>query len=382
VAALTITRDPAVAKANARVSFGAAAFRPRLGGGFVAPVATGALRFSDMAVVRTGTGTFQGEAAPAQLELIFDNVDFDAGGFVASWLSNSHDHHYGTVFTNLPASSNALGASTFEHRIWRGVRADTAHFSLEGWLVVGSDISRPGHFGRGTRLFSGAIFACNTLRNPAAGSAVMLHLGQDADVNGAALLQNLVEFTSATAVAVLRISGDSDTGSNSHVVIHGNTFAGFHANGRSNLFYDEGATPRTSKLMSMKGNIHVQINTKGDVFVADGSRQGNWAYLYGVGCEGEFSQFIDANSGGLGTSFAQAYPGLKAKIGTSASVRNDPLFTDYRGTTAGPTAGAGGGTYTLQAGSPAKAMLGTPVLSHTLGGIARAAVSDGAGAYA
>jgi hypothetical protein len=122
-----------------------------------------------------------------------------------------------------------------------------------------------------------------------------------------------VEYTSAAQAAALRISGDSDTGSNTHVVIHNNTFAGFFINGRGNLFYEDGTTPRTSRLHSLKGNIHVQINTKGDVFVADGARTGNWAYLHGVGCEGEFSQCVDADSGGIGSSFAQAYPGLGAR---------------------------------------------------------------------
>ena len=112
--------------------------------------------------------------------------------------------------------------------------------------------------------------------------------------------------------------------------MHHNTIAGFHNTGRCNLFYDEGPTARTNKLHSFIGNIHVAINTKGDVFRganeagADASsRLGNWAYLYGVGCRGEFSQFIDASSGGIGTSFAQDYPGLDASIGTSATTRNE-----------------------------------------------------------
>jgi len=43
---------------------------------------------------------------------------------------------------------------------------------------------------------------------------------------------------------------------------------------------------------------------------------------------------------------------------------------------------AGGGTYTLQACSPAKAMVDDPVLNFGLSGVARAAANDAAGAYA
>jgi hypothetical protein len=379
VAALTITRDPAVARGDARVSFGAAGFRPRLGSGgtLAAPLTSGALRFRDLSIVRTGTLAMQGEAT-AQLELVFEEVAFDAAGINNPMLSNAHSAFYGATIAN-PA---ALGPGTFEHRIFRGVQADLNFATWEGWLTVGCALSRPGPTSRlATRSYSGAIWAYNMFLSPTT-SAVLLHLGGSADVNGAAIVQNLVEFTSAAQVAVLRVSGDSDTGNNSHVVIHNNSFAGFFIQGRANIFYDDGPTPRSSRLQSCKGNIHVQINTKGDLFAADGTRTGNWAYLYGVGCRGEFSQFIDANTGGIGTSFAQAWPGQKAKIGTSATVRQDPLFVDYRGTNAGPTAGAGGGNYRLQAGSPAKAMLSTALLSHDLAGAARPALGDSAGAYA
>jgi hypothetical protein len=198
-------------------------------------------------------------------------------------------------------------------------------------------------------------------------------------VSGAAIVQNIVEYTSATLNPSTRLSADSAAGDTTHVIMHHNTFAGFFNGGRGNLFYDDGATARTNELMSMRGNIHVQINTKGDVFTTNGARVGNWAYLYGVDCQGEFSQFIDADSGGLGSGFAQSYPGLGASIGTSATVRNDPLFADYQGTTSGPMAGAGGGDYALQAGSPAKDRANA-VLRFDASGATRSALTS-AGAY-
>ena len=132
--------------------------------------------------------------------------------------------------------------------------------------------------------------------------------------------------------------------------------------------------------MSCKGNIWVQINTKGDVFQADGARIGNWAFENGVGCEGEFSQFIDADNGGIGSGFAQDFPGLRASIGTSNSVRNNPLFIDDEATSSGPTVGLGGGNYRLGSGSPADNRV-SPVLRFDLDGNARSASLATSGAY-
>jgi hypothetical protein len=185
------------------------------------------------------------------------------------------------------------------------------------------------------------------------------------------------------------MSADAATGNTAHIILHHNTLAGSFAHGRSNLFYNDSppVSNRTQRLISLVGNLHVQINTKHDVFAgvndgyADASdRVGGWAYLYGVGCRGEFSQFIDANSSGLGGSFAQEYPGLNANIGTSNSVRNDPLFTDFRATAIGGAAGAGGGNYRLLAGSSAAARVAERVLRFDHDGNARTG-AQASGAY-
>jgi hypothetical protein len=392
VAALTITRDPAVPRANARVSFGLAAFRPRFGGSLTSPLTTGALLFRDLAIVRTGALTFTGEAT-AQLEILFDDCSFDNAGNTATWLSNSHDYHFGTGFAGIGGA--VLGAATYEHRLWRGIDSQpvfaASGYSTEGWCVLGSAIANP-LFARGTRSFSGGMVAFNTLTAPPT-TAVMLGIGVDQDVAGYAIVQNLIEYVSATTNAVIRISGDAASGNNSHVILHHNTCAGAFEAGRWNVFYDEGATRRTSKLQSVVGNIAVAFYTKSDVFRgaseagADASSAtGNWAFSHGVGCRDNFSQFMSANAVGQGAAQAQDYAGLGANYGASQTARNDPLFTTYAGTTvaAGPvyTAGAGGGTYTLQAASPARAMVDDPVLNFGLSGAARVAANDAAGAYA
>jgi len=118
------------------------------------------------------------------------------------------------------------------------------------------------------------------------------------------------------------------------------------------------------------------------VFMTDGSRVGNWGFLYGVGCQGNMTQYIDATAGGLGSAFAQEYPGLGCNYGTSATVRNDPLFVSYQGTFGPPaTTGAGGGNYAVTASSPAKGMVSNAMFTYDAVGATRLATGDTAGAY-
>lgn len=139
---------------------------------------------------------------------------------------------------------------------------------------------------------------------------------------------------------------------------------------------------RTHRLMSVKGNIFPQLNTKGDVFMTDGTRLGNFVFVHGVGCEGNFTLYSAAAT----ASEAQAYPGIGSKIGTSTTVLQDALFTNYQGTTLTPpstyVAGAGGGTYTLQGGSTARDILSQRLTKFDFAGAARAAGTQDAGAYA
>lgn len=343
---LVITRDPNATKAGVVLQFGTAAFRPRLG------AAGGWLRFRGVTLQRTGTLTFNGEASSALL-LTFEDIAYDGGNHSATLYSNSDGRWLGVVATN--PGANTFSAATREHRLIRGLDI-TGSGAVEDWLIVGSRFINPtGGLTRGTRSQSGAIHAFNRVQGMSPTNG-WVSIGASADVVGYGLVQNILEYLSATSAAIVRISADDATGSTTHVVMHHNTIIGFNDRGRCNLFYDDGATPRTNELMSLVGNIHCQLNHKGDVFISDGTRVGNWAFLYGVGCRGEFSMFVDAQGEGLGGSFAQAYPGLRALPGTSTT-RNDPLFVDYKGTVSNSVAGAGGGNYALNDNSPAKARL-------------------------
>lgn len=391
VAAVIVTRAPGTARAAAILQFGATnTFRPKIATGLTSPLTTGAIRLTDMTINRTGAQTFQGETAN-ELELIFDDIGtFDVGSNNGTWLNHSHDYFFGATITNLSASNSVLAAGTYEHRCWRGVSVDCNAGGMEAFLVLGSTITRPNTLNTGTRTASGSILMSNTISKMTATTCYQIAL--TADVVNAYVAQNVWEFAGITNTTQFGISNDSATGNTTHIILHNNTFTGWFQNGRSNLFYDEGATGRFNKLMSCKGNIYCEINTKGDVFAGvnqaqpdAATRLGNWQYLYGCGCQGEWSQYIDAASGGLGTSFAQAYPGLGAHIGTSASTPQSPtatMWTNYQGTTGSPTAGAGGGTYSLGASAPVKATVSSAVLPFDLAGTARPTTNDSAGAYA
>jgi hypothetical protein len=382
--AVVVTRDPNVARADSILSFGTTAWRPRLGVGTLdAAVTEGAIVFRDISLTRTGTSTLNGEAG-TQLDIIFDDVSLDGNSNSGTLFSNSHGRAYGLVVTDC-ASTTILSPGTLEWRCLRGVSGD-ADASIEGWLILGSWLERVQVLSRGTRTQSGSIIAFNTFPK-LQHTAATLAQGATEDVTGLVIVQNLFEYVGTSNVSTLRISGDGNAGDITHLIHVHNTYTGFDDIGRWNMLYNEtAADPRTHTFIRSAGNITPSVNTKHDVFFTDGTRTQSWEYVYGVGCIGEFAMYANAGSGGQG--FSQEYPGLLSFIGTSDSVPEDPLFTDYQGTTSGPTAGAGNGDYTLQSGSPAAERVSVGLLSHDLAGVARptpilgnTATYDASGAY-
>jgi hypothetical protein len=357
---VTITRAPGVARASAIVTFGAAAFRARFPW----------LRFADVTIQRTGTQALTGESA-AQMLVLLDDVTFDNASHNATLLSNAHLVVCGCDATNMGASPMAAGP--FEVRLVRGLQCASGA-SLENWLVVGSRLTGGNHgsalLSGGPRSSDGAITAYNYT------SGYRPTYGGLAETIACAIVQNVIEFFSATSNTGLSISPDSGTTNTAHALVFHNTVAGFFNHGRSNMFYDDTvATARTHRLLASKGNIHVSVNNKGDVFRADGTRIGNWPYLYGVGCAGELVQFDAADP-----AFRQDFAGLGAVIGTSTTTAVSPQFTTPAHTVNG-VAGAGGGTYTVGPVSPARQLLADAVLRFDLAGAARAPTQATAGAY-
>ncbi|MBN9453273.1 MAG: hypothetical protein J0I42_15095 [Bosea sp.] len=360
---------PGVSQATANISFGATANRA---------TQLQWLRLKGVSMTRAGLFGLTGKTTGAS-KLVLENVALDAGSQNSSLVvaSNFVAYLHGVTITN-PAA-NLLTAGTSEIRLLRGVDFGTMNGGVgtlvERWLMLGC-LFRGIATTRGARSDSGAIAAFTKFLG-CGGSAAILSYGASQDVSGAAFVQNVCEWASVTSNPFFRPSADGETGNVTHLVVHQNTFAGFNDYGRGNILYNESTGARTHKLCSFVGNIHVQINTKHDVFKADGTRIQSWPYAFGVGCAGEFSQFFSAGAPG----FAPDFGGLNASLGTSNSVRNDPLFTAPAATASGPSTGAGGGDYTLQAGSPCIGRVKAPVLAFDLAGNARSATASAAGAY-
>ena len=284
-------------------------------------------------------------------------------------------HFVNTQFQGLGGST--LNAGTPIIATVRGCAGTFASGQqAEMFKMIGNAFVGAIRAGWGARSPSGGMIAFNSFLNGGSGSGNSFAVTNSSLIDGFAIVQNVFEWTSATSNPMAWLKADGSTGSTRHVIFWHNTMAGFNDHGRSNILYNEGATAQAHTLPSFVGNVHVQINTKHDVFMNDGARIGGWAYLYGVGVRGEFSRYRDAGSG----SFVQDFAGLNASIGTvSSGAGNDPLFTDYRGTTFTAAAGPGGGTYTLQSGSPARSRVSASPLPFDLNGAVRSgAVASGA----
>jgi len=350
------------------VEYGAAAFRPRIDAG------GGAIRIEGCIVNRTGTSGCRGESDSA-LELGFVDCDLDAGSHNATFGgTDASVLFHGVAFTNLASSSLSAGTSPVD--ALRGCSGAPGG-QIEHWIMLGCDWTGGADpLSMGTRTESGSIVAFNGFYD---WSGRLYQIAQSSDVTGAVFAQNVVEFTSETAEPVIAISADGTTGNTTHVILHHNTLVGFNDNGRNNSFYDDGATARTHTLMSDGANLYTQINTKGDIFALDGTRLGNFAYTNGAGCQGNYTLYQDAGGG----SFAQDYPGPGSDIGTSGTVMNGgpaaSIFTDFQAVTSGPTAGAGGGDYSLVSGAAPKGIADAKIRFDAAG--ATRSTTTSAGAY-
>lgn len=268
-----------------------------------------------------------------------------------------------------------------DNRLLRGVTCAQAA-TVVGWNVLGSSLAINNLIAPNGGNASGGIVAFNRFLSPSGVTSGLSGVFSSADVNGYAAVQNVFEWCSGSDPAFAP-SADGQTRNITHLIAWANSFAGSNNAGRGNILYDDTpATRRVHKLISFVGNIHVQINTKGARFLSNAAAKGNWPYMHGVGCVGEVAMFRDA--GGGDPAFQQFYPGRRAAIGTSNTVRLDPGFVQFRATTFNGTtytAGLGGGDYRLSgSGTAAFARIpaGGRVLPFDLQG--RARLNDGNGA--
>lgn len=250
----------------------------------------------------------------------------------------------------------------------------------------------------------GLVFAFNKWTF-SAGTSPFAAFGQTVSKPiGMAVVQNLIEQVANTSQPLLQLASDGskDNPVNNVIVWH-NVITGQ----RSNFAYDEIApdnitpvAPTPRYLWSVKNNIADDMNTKHDVFEgpdlsgvkykANGGKVGAWPVLYGVGHSGNL--FAETVAIGAPGTFAHEFPGIKSRQGDNVLTRGGAgdinvgsTATGYvqfvsRAAFDGTTAGAGGGSYALQSGSPAKGLARDWLLPFDLAGAARVGAGD-PGAY-
>ena len=257
VAAITITRDPTVARADAIAAIAGTNVRMRFSASFTAPIATGALRFKDVSFARSGAGVLQGETSEF-LDVSMEEVNYDGGGIGSISLFRTNCSWFGCAMANL--TDAAMGsANTGNHAIFRGIDFSSA-VGLQALCIVGCD-TVDGSLANNTNAgANGVVIAFNQFKAITGDFINWRHVADTAE--GAAIVQNVFEFCGGSSNYTLGVNHDSGTNDFAHLILHANTFAGYDANGRINLHYDEGTAPRASKLASVKNNIIVQMNMK------------------------------------------------------------------------------------------------------------------------
>ena len=194
------------------------------------------------------------------------------------------------------------------------------------------------------------VFAYNVVhRYENSGGVFLVNGGNQTNLHGVAVVQNLLENLGSSISGLLWQAADGSTNPINHVLVWNNTLAGQ----RMNCGYNDagnGPTPRLN--WSLKQNIMYKHAIKADLFPPqDGRRTGNWAVLWGVGAVGNAYGEINGVSGA--GSFQSEFPGLASyqpRSGVNPAGNwfqfVDPKCFD------GAVVGTGGGDYHLRTNSP------------------------------
>ena len=406
-AAIVLTRDPDSPRASCIVTFGTWSSNAGIkadgsGPSLLTPLSETAVIFRDLYLQRTGNAVFGstssgGIAANAYYQ--YRNVTLDNGGSTIALLSGTTtvaDAAYGLEVFNAAGATLSGGA---QRRMWRGLRMDAGEGTaspagLSAWRVIGCEITRPTSFAvQAAQNDRGLIAYANRFLKQRLPVVNVNASTSTATIGDVVVAQNLFEFVGALTSGVVQpaFAVGQGFGHTLNVIVHHNTVTGYGAEGKFNMAYAGFVSPFTNqnhRLWSVKGNLFAQLNQKDDWWGGNQNQPnaatfiGSMAVEHGVGMTGNFDQFF-ANTG-----FPESilYAGIgSVRNTTSATVRQDPLFENYQGTTgsAGTAAiGAGGGDYHLQAGSPARGIMAGRLFGYTLDGAARGTTVQPAGVYA
>lgn len=215
--------------------------------------------------------------------------------------------------------------------------------------------------------FYGLNVSLNTLMNWAVDTPIS---------HGQAIVQNVFENFKNNSSPMNQVAGDnaaSTTDPNNNILIWNNTFMGQ----RQNFSYNDLSSNAPVRIYwSVKNNIVYSNNIKTDTFpTANGLRVQNWSDVNGVAWSGN----LLGNTGG---GFDPDFAGLKSITNNWSGVGASSYFafTNYAAAVVGTSDGAGGGTYTLTAASPAIGLQRDYLIPYDIAGNGRSS-SDAAGAY-
>lgn len=316
---VTITRDPDVAKADAKIVASSAGY-----------VESQRVRIYDVTIVPVGYVGFGDVGRVIWLDAVASNG--------ATQIANSHWSGYDLTYnTHCTADKinypwGRTGAGTIAALI-RGcsatsVRGLAASVSSSPYCVLTTTLTH-GTDAAGLMWFPAVNTVIAYSKSYAHGASITTTLN-DVTANDTACVCNVFERITSTTTELCNTEGDNARSSTNKLYWH-NTFAGE----RHLVGYNHGASERTHSNYSYRYNSDQWLATKHDVFATNGARVGGWSVLYGVGWRGN-------NSEESPDQFEPNYDGIKGSRATVAGYTNDNSLTD---------SGTGSGDYTPDTGS-------------------------------
>lgn len=350
---IIFTRDPNVTRAQA-IYRHLTAYRFRFGGGLLAEaeagfIFVGATYFRN-ANVMTAVDIF----SPTNMSFADTVVSMDNRSTAMAAASVIIWYWGGTTFLGAPSTQD----STFNTSaggalgIIRGCAGNINGCRLQGYNTIGNNFTNIGELNPTYAVMNpdNATICYNINRGDVGTTYGFDTTDNTQTLTGILVMGNVTEWTSIVGNPVWRVSGDSNFASTNHILEYQNTYAGFDSLGRHNDRYVDTAVNavRTHTWGRRVNNIHVQYNTKHDLFSpADPARIGGWEITFGVGNSANWTQFRDAGDG----AFQPDYSSSNSSVSQVNGVWLNPFFKNNRAVLNTTTTGLGGGDYRLQRNS-------------------------------
>lgn len=233
-----------------------------------------------------------------------------------------------------------------------------------------------GSSGSGPVVNQSQIVAYNKFMDFPASSALLMTLGETSivPVRGAAVVQNVFEFTGTSVSASMTLAAETLSADTYDNFIYWNNTS----NGARELnAYNIGTTTKPRRYWSQKNNNFYDWGIKTDDSSSPhGNQVGNWPVVWQVGCSGNL-QVSDT------AQFLSYFAGLSTyKAVTPVSPINSMFkYVDYKA--AEYTVGAdGNGDYRLQSNSPARRLQRDWLIPYDITGKPRSPNEESSGAYA